>query len=139
MFHCNKCYNIFGDSSKSHSKVFKLVSKEIWFFLLPFHWVSYISVVLPKDDERTEVDTGLESKLLPSTPPMTLRIKMQAERQEAMGFQLPRTTVWAHGEVKYCEFKGSSVEGKVKLFRSGHPRKLTRLRKLIKLQDSHVT
>lgn len=30
-----KCYNIFNDSSKSHSKVFKLLFKEMWFFSPP--------------------------------------------------------------------------------------------------------
>lgn len=134
-FMCNKCYIIFDDSSKSHSKVFRSVSKETCFLTPISVGFTYFSCIAHGQwEDRSRHWLGIRTVAL--HPPRTLRIKMHAEREEAMVFQLPRTIVWAYGKVKYCDLKGFPVEGKVKLFSSRQLRKLTRPRKLIKLQDN---
>lgn len=129
---CTKCY-IFGDSSTSHSKVFKLLSKEIRLFFFSdsrFTGFHIFQFHYPRTMRRQKI----------CCPPHLQQLydsKWQSEREEAMDFQFSGISVeMFHGEVKYCGLKGFLGEGKVNLISPRKLRKPRRPRRLIKLQDS---
>lgn len=134
----NKCYNVFGDWSKSRSKVFKLVSKEKKFFWLPFHWISHIPVAFIAQgqwEDRSRHSFGIRTVALHTSNNFKnkkgrLKEKRQCDfnsLEHQFGHMVKSSTV---------NRKVSPVEGKVKLFSFRQLRKLKRPRKLLKLQDS---
>lgn len=139
-FTCNKCYDVFGDWSKSHLKVFKLVSKEILFFWIPISpGFTYSSCIVQGQwEDRSRHRFRIKTVVLHTSNNFKNQKSRLREKspwdfnslEHQFGHMVKSSTV------NWRVPPPPPVEGKVKLFSSRQLRKLRRFRKLLKLQVS---